>query len=75
MFQSNVMKVEAPNDHPLERQNRKGLDWNPCDKWGDTRTNWIQNQNSYRSPTTAPESLLALLTLLLDLQRRQKARR
>jgi hypothetical protein len=73
MFQWNVMKVEAPSDRPLEWQNRKGLDWNPCDKWGDTRTNWVQNQNSYCSPATAPESLLALVTSLRNLQQRQKA--
>jgi hypothetical protein len=73
MFQWNVMKVEAPNDCPLEQKNQKGLDQNPCDKWGDTRTNWVQNQNSYRSSATSPESLLAFLTSLLNSQQRQKA--
>jgi hypothetical protein len=67
------MKVEAPNDRPLERKSQKGLDRNPCDKWGDTRTNWVQDQNNYHSPATAPESLLAFLTSLIELQRHQKA--
>jgi hypothetical protein len=57
------MKVEAPNDRPSEQKNRKGLDWNPCDKWGDTWTNWVRDQNSYRSPATAPESLLTLTSV------------
>jgi hypothetical protein len=67
------MKVEAPNDRPLDRKNRKGLERNPCDKWVDTLMNWVRNQNSYRPPAMSLESLLALLTSLLDLQRCQKA--
>jgi hypothetical protein len=50
------MKVEAPNARPFERKSQKGLDQNPRDKWGDTQMNWVRDQNSYHSQTTAPES-------------------